>query len=132
MERLHWERALSDLMDHGLAITIAERDVLEAVPAAARPHLLSLVRRAMTTGTPSTVVRYKAPHDTATDRLEGQLAGAPWEISEDGTSFRHHVCGVSHGGYEGPYQSVKAAVDHHRQCTPSKGRHAKKEVAGRE
>lgn len=121
----HWDRALVDLMDHGLTITPAERVALDAVPEDSRSALLGLLRRAMANQVPSTVVRYRAPHGTSTERLEAQLHIGSWEISDDGTSFRHHGCGSSFGPYPGRYQAACAAADHHRQCNlrAPRGRH---------
>jgi hypothetical protein len=125
MQNLHWDRDLVDLMDHGLTITPTERAALDMVPEDSRATLLGLLRRAMTTQVPSTVVRYRAPHETSTARLEEQLNVGPWEISDDGTSFRHHGCDTSFGPYPGRYQAACAAADHHRQCNlrAPRGRH---------
>lgn len=127
MQNLHWDRDLVDLMDHGLTITPADRAALDTVPEDSRAALLGLLRRAMTTtgSTPSSVVRYRAPHGTSTERLEAQLHIGSWEISDDGTSFRHHGCGSSFGPYPGRYQAACAAADHHRQCNlrAPRGRH---------
>ena len=125
MRPLHWDRELVDLMDHGLTITPTERGALDAVPEDSRTALLGLLRRAMANQVPSTVVRYRAPHDTPTERLEEQLGSGAWEISDDGTSFRHHGCDTSFGPYPGRYQAACAAADHHRQCNlpAPKGRH---------
>ena len=133
MDALHWDRALSDLTDHGLTITVEERKMLDAAPENARPHLLGLIRRAMTTsGVPSTVVRYRAPYSSSAENIKSRIGRHPWEVSADGTSFHHRPCGTSFGGYEGSYQSLQAAVDHHRQCTPPKGRHHAQQEAGHE
>ena len=125
MRSLHWDRALVDLMDHGLTITPTERAALDMVPEDSRATLLGLLRRAMANQVPSTVVRYRAPHGMSTERLEEQLESGAWEISDDGTSFRHHGCGSSFGPYPGRYQAACAAADHHRQCNlpAPKGRH---------
>lgn len=125
MDTLRWERALVDLVDHGLTITTTERAVLDAVPEDSRSTLLGLLRRAMANQVPATVVRYRAPHGTSTERLEAQLGSGSWEISDDGTSFRHHGCGSSFGPYPGRYQAACAAAEHHRQCNlpAPRGRH---------
>lgn len=127
MRSLHWDRALVDLMDHGLTITPADRAALDTVPEDSRAALLGLLRRAMTTtgSTPSSVVRYRAPHDTSTARLEGQLGSGAWEISDDGTSFLHYGCQTRFGSYPGRYQAACAAADHHRKCNlpAPRGRH---------
>src|SRR5690625_8016763 len=110
MQNLHWDRDLVDLMDHGLTITPTERAALDMVPEDSRATLLGLLRRAMANQVPSTVVRYRAPHGMSTERLEEQLEPGAWEISDDGTSFRHHGCGSSFGPYPGRYQAACAAA----------------------